>query len=384
MGKKIEAIDGLFDGSDYCIENGCTCHVTWKKDGEKSIQQNTLLLYGVVVLKAELTFDNGIDIEKQVELDFLNMKGETLNVRIPFRDITNGNYRNYFGIEFRTAVGQRINALIIDSILSQQKRAKRSKIFLQTGYRDGMFLHAGGAIGADGVMVEPPGRCSNYFFPDSDSPGKSETVKKFLDLAPRSVTLPLLAIAFLSPLNEAFRRAGYEPSFLIMLLGVTGSMKSTLAALALNFFGENWNNKNLPHSFKDTANALEKSLFQLADVLTVIDDLHPAGSRLEAAKMAATFQAVSRSVGDRIGRQRMNPDSSLRQSYAPRGNVIITGEDFPNIGQSGTARNIVIELKKGDVDITTLSEVQAHTVHLAETMRGYIQWLLDTTNFPKC
>lgn len=388
MGKKTETLDDRFNGTDYTLDNGCLHLVVKKKVDDKIVQYFVKLLNGVFVLKVEITHDNGLDIEKSVEMVFLEMNGKRIDARVPFKDILNGNYLIPYGIDCRPVVGPRNKSLIADSILAQAAYTPRVTIYQQTGWRkiggQWAFLHAGGAIGADGVTVELQGRNTQYVFPDSESTGRWDTVKRFLDVAPRSITLPLLAMVFLGPLNETFRRAGYEPSFLLMLLGVTGSMKSTLAALALNFFGENWNNKNLPHSFKDTANALEKSLFLTADVLAVIDDLHPAGSRLEAARMAATFQAVSRSVGDRTGRQRMNADSSLRRSYAPRGNVIITGEDFPDIGQSGTARNIVIELKKGDVDTKTLSEVQANTVHLAEVMRDFIKWLLPRYNrFPE-
>ena len=380
MEKQTETFGSRFDGTDYAINNGCLNLVVKKKVDEKFLQFNVRLLNGWFRLEVEITHDNGADIEKSVEMTFLEMGGKKIAARVPVKDILNNNYLLPYSIDCRPVVGPRNKSLIVDSILAQAAQTPRVTIYQQTGWRKiggkYAFLNAGGAIGANGITVELSGRNVNYFFTDSDSPGRYKTVKKFLDAAPRTITIPLLAFAFLSPLCEVFRRARIEPSFILMLLGVTGSMKSTLAALALNFFGEAWNNKNLPHSFKDTANALEKSLFLLADVLTVIDDLHPAGSKIEAARMAATFQAVSRSVGDRTGRQRMNADASLRQSYVPRSNVIITGEDFPDIGQSGTARNIIIELKKGDVDIPVLTDIQSHTAHLAESMRDFIKWLL--------
>lgn len=92
--------------------------------------------------------------------------------------------------------------------------------------------------------------------------------------------------------------------------------------------------------------------------------------------MAATAQAIARSWGDRVGRNRMNADTSLRRGYPARGNMLCTGEDAPYIGQSGAARNFVIELKTGDIRLEALSQVQAHTRHLAECMRCSIEWLL--------
>ncbi len=95
----------------------------------------------------------------------------------------------------------------------------------------------------------------------------------------------------------------------------------------MNFFGETWSNKSLPFSLRDTANAIERGLFQAADVLAVVDDYHPAGSKPEASRMAALLQSIARAVGDRTGRQRMNPDSTQRRSYIPRGNVLVTDYD---------------------------------------------------------
>ncbi len=55
------------------------------------------------------------------------------------------------------------------------------------------------------------------------------------------------------------------------LYGRTGSMKSTLARLILSHF-DNFNNTDLPMSFRDTANSIVRKAFLLKDTLTVIDD----------------------------------------------------------------------------------------------------------------
>lgn len=124
-----------------------------------------------------------------------------------------------------------------------------------------------------------------------------------------------------------------EPSFVLYLLGITGAMKSTLAALLLSFFG-NFDNKSLPSSFKDTVNSLEKQGF----LLKVADGdrrLSPhqqqAGSYEDAGDGAGCGENVRRQDGQR-------PDEcgrTLRGSYVPRGNAIITGEDLPDIGNRG-------------------------------------------------
>lgn len=215
------------------------------------------------------------------------------------KDLNSGNFLNDFGVDARPSVGNKVKALITDSILAQADYAPRKTVYQQTGWRkiDGKwaFLHGGGAIGADNIAVELSGRCQQYILPNTVTPERWITLFQFLEVAPKSVVYPLIAFVFLSPLNEAFRQCGCEPSFIMWLQGVTGTKKSTLAAAAMNFYGESWNNKSLPHSFKDSGNFLEKSGFLLADVLTVVDDYYPATSRTEAAKMATTAQTIARS-----------------------------------------------------------------------------------------
>lgn len=100
--------------------------------------------------------------------------------------------------------------------------------------------------------------------------------------------------------------------------------------------------------------------------------------------MQATAQAVARMYGDRTGRGRMNADATLRQSYIPRGNAIITGEDLPDIGQSGIARNIIINMEKDSVDKSILTALQNNYELLSGCMSEYIKWLIpQADSLPK-
>lgn len=95
--------------------------------------------------------------------------------------------------------------------------------------------------------------------------------------------------------------------------------------------------------------------------------------------MDGIAQELFRAWGDRADRARMRADLSMRQSHPPRGMGIITGEDLPSTGQSGTARTFLVEVKPGDVPANkTLSHAQllAREGVLAEAMRGYIDWLI--------
>ena len=193
--------------------------------------------------------------------------------------------------------------------------------------------------------------------------------------APKEICWPLLAFTFLSPLNEFLHQGDCEPKFVTLLLGRTGTRKSTLAALFLSFFGR-FTASDLPLSFRDTANSIVYNLFTLKDVLTCIDDFHPCGKKQER-DLTKTAQDILRSYGDRVGRGKLSANSTPMPSRRPQGNAIITAEFSPEVGESGFARSFALELKDGDVDLSNLSllQRQAQEGLFRRCMYAYTQWL---------
>ena len=129
-------------------------------------------------------------------------------------------------------------------------------------------------------------------------------------------------------------------------------------------------------SFRDTSNSIIQNAFALKDVLTCIDDFHPCG-RDDERKLTSTMQALVRAYGDRTGRGRLRKDSSAMESRPPLGNAIITSEFPPDIGESGTARYFLLELKDGDVNLDILSSFQQYAEQgvFRRAMFGYTEWI---------
>ncbi len=259
----------------------------------------------------------------------------------------------------------------------------RQTVYTHTGWRKiggkWVYLHAGGAIGTNDVVVDvsAEGYLTRYTLPQdaSDKLTAAQMALKVLDVADYRIMVPVFALVHLVPLCEALRQSGREPAFVLWLAGVTQSMKSSLAAVALSFFGD-FTALNLPACFKDTANSIERKGFLLKDSLIVVDDFHPSATRAEAQEMNKKAQMILRGYGDRVGRGRLWADGSLRKSFPPRGMCLTTGEDLPDVGQSGTSRYLAVGIQKGDIDTSILSELQANTGLLSGHMRSYIEWLI--------
>lgn len=375
----------FWDGENFQVKT---------KDGSKYL--------GNFYLKVnkEIVKDNGITTEKFYELEPITQGAKLAPRMVSSKNINNLNFlTDFWGLILRPAIMYNIDKLYLDSLRAQYGNIPCMTIYSHTGWKkiDGrwVFLHAGGAVECDKseksenekientenigakneIYVELEQKLSQYCL---DTPPEMEfnleVIYKLFDLSNSTIIYPLIGFIFLTPLNEFLRQKGVEPSFVLYLLGETGCKKSTIAALFMSFFGD-FNNKGLPSSFKDTANSLEKQGALLKDVVTVIDDFHPTASSKEANLMNATAQKLVRMYGDRTGKSRLCSNCDFKAAYIPKGNAMCTGEDLPDIGQSGLGRLFIVELENNSIDLEILSFLQKNTDNLTYFMRKYIEWL---------
>jgi hypothetical protein len=252
------------------------------------------------------------------------------------------------------------------------------RIFTHTGWRvvDGnhVFLTASGAVGAQGYEVEMRDRMGQYSLPtDLAAQEPVEAMKaslRFMEdgFGKHEIMATLWASMYLSPLTEIL-----DPAFTLWLHGHSGSFKSVLSALALCHFGK-FTYLTLPTSWEYTANRLGREMFILKDLPLVIDDWAPGATVAAQREMEAKVAVVVRAQGNRIGRGRLNADSSPKESYTPRGLVITSGEQLPG-GESNIARLFVLDLEPGDVDKTALDVAQGESDLYRYAMANYIAWL---------
>lgn len=120
-------------------------------------------------------------------------------------------------------------------------------------------------------------------------------------------------------------------------------------------------------------------LFFVYAILTCIDDFHPSNGH-DASDMNAKMQTILRAYGNRVGRGRLNSKSEAMKDYFPQGNAIITGEFSPDVGESGTARYLCLDLKQGDVNNDELTKFQRLAADgvFSSVMFHYTEWLKET------
>ena len=370
-------LNDLIFPAPYAVKDGCLGYMKSEKGGEPYFIK---LCNFVPFIASQLIVDDGAETKVRVEIGSFDFRGRALQtITVPDEKFNSLDWvRNNWGYEFNLETGQTVKDRIRYFLQSTAEHAEKKKVYAATGWKciNGRWEFLMPGDEQHTVCLE--GRCGVYGFVRDNNP--DATIKSLslpYAVAPRRVMLPLAAFAFLSPLNSFLKKAQYEPKTILMLCGKTGSKKSTLAALVCSFFGR-FSTTELPLSFRDTANSIIRQSFALKDVLTVIDDYHPSTGK-DAAQMNASAQMIFRAYGNRVGRGRLNANSEPMTDRYPQGNAIITAEFLPDVGESGTARFITLELGRDDVNNEDLSYYQQLAADgvLSACMYQYTEWLKE-------
>ena len=261
------------------------------------------------------------------------------------------------------------------------RSVERQTVYAHLGWRtiegQEVYLHAGGALGAIGVVgglstdLDTVGLGLFDLPPPPEGEAMTCAVRaslSLLDLGPLRLTAMLLATVARAPLAPA--------DFAVYFAGPSGVFKSEIAALVQQHWGAGLDARHLPGSWTSTGNSLEALAFAAKDAVLVVDDFAPGGAAQDVQRLHRDAARLLRAQGNNAGRQRMRPDGTLRPMRPPRGLIVCTGEDLPT-GQSIRARCLIGEVGKGDVDATHLTRCQADAAAglYAQTMAAFLQWL---------
>ena len=355
------------------------------KNGNR-YEETTKIANHTPLLKEQRIIDNGIKISEELVFNVLRNYHRGADTVITLKDVLSQTPNIKFGAACRIFLSRGAKAKYSEAMQIQCENAPVTMLYQHTGYAvvDGerIFLNGGYSVTKEGLVdaynVGLIGQLENYCFVKESSPNRFETLLTLLPaVAPGPLVYAGLRLCFLTPLNAMLRDCGIEPQFILYFTGKTGSRKTTLAKLFLNFFGRFDNGTAPPASFRDTVNAVEKKFALTDSTLVLLDDRIPSTTPKIKAQMENMEQAVARQIGDRSGRARMNADGTLKATYRPKCNLIVTAEEsFSNVGESAIARSISVELKPSDVNLSALTEVQQKADHLNQCMSEYIRYII--------
>lgn len=265
-----------------------------------------------------------------------------------------------------------------------QKLSAHRTVYTHTGMRmvDGRpcYLSGGGAIGADGVDVSLENNLKYYTMQTSaDAREGAQALMRLMLFVPEHVILPLLAQAFLAPVYSVMESMEEPPSYVIYLVGRSGSFKSTLVGYVESMFGHFYMRRHTA-TFQDSAASIRDKVFFAKDSLFVVDDYNPETSAARRANMDAVAQAVITSIADRAERGTMTAERRLRSERPARCTCIMTGEVLPELNSGRILRLYIIDVAKHEIaqrvqELNVFREAALEGKYRA-VMRHYIEGLL--------
>lgn len=363
-------------GHAYFVERGRLCLEVYDRQG---MPQTRPLSNFTAKIQEEVTRDDGgAKPSKEFKIIGNLDNGRPLPPALvtadKFDSITSW-VKKEWGAAASIAPGRSLAPHLVNGIQAFSQGFKRRTVFAHSGWRKiggaWHYLHGGGAIGpGEPVEVDLGQNLGNYALPAPGGLEAAQASLRFLDVAAWEIAAPLLACCYLAPFADLLKI-----DFSLWIYGPTGSLKSTLAALALCHFGE-FSRLTLPGSWFSTVNSLERLCFTLKDSLAVIDDFCPAASAKDFTRMAEKAGRLIYQAGNRSGRGRLAPDLTARPNYYPRGLILSTGEVLlPGQRQSATARYLGVELdpKKTPIDKARLTAAQAEAGLYAGAMAAYLE-----------
>jgi hypothetical protein len=355
--------------------------LVWDKPTQNGSVPTTLTNF-TARIKADISEDDGAEVERGFEIEAM-LSGRLHTFTVPARQFPGmGWVAEHLGAGAIVYPGFGIKDHARTAIQKLSGEISAWRVYAHTGWRkiadEWLYLHAGGAVGKGAgdegseAWVELSGTLRERELPRVSPDGEQlwEAVQAslaLLEVAPGGISYPLLAAAYRAPLGES--------DFTIHVSGPTGEGKSEFSSLLQQHYGAKLDARSLL-SWESTENAIEGQAFALKDQLLILDDFAPTGTSYDIQRWHKKADRVLRAKGNRSGRQRMRPDTTLRPEKPPRALIISTGEDVPR-GQPLRARTMVLELSPGDLHWERLTGCQsaAGSGLYAIAMSGYIRWL---------
>lgn len=355
----------------YFWKNGCTYWNKPTKDGSVPTQLANFTCQ--IVDEVELSDGTESTLQFSIKVD---LHGSSRTVLVPSSEFA-GLAWVMRDLGARAIVSPGISAKdhLRAAIQHQSEGVKRRVQHTHTGWArmEGkeIFLH-GGLPASTGHSVALAGNLAKFILPDP--PSSQDLARAFvawqrlLSLGPESTYVVMALLPFRAILGDV--------DFGVFLTGPSGAFKSELASLAQRFFGKELDSRSFIANWSSTENMLEELAHLAKDVLLVIDDFAPNGSKNHIDRLHAKAERVLRAQGNLSGRGRMMKDGSLRTIRPPRGLIVSTGEDLPR-GMSLRARLVVLEITRGEIDPKQLSACQSDAAEglYASLARDYIEWL---------
>src|SRR5260221_3956382 len=245
------------DLGPYRVENGRICIEEISREG--GVWTIPLCNFTAQV-EEELVLDSGADTTRLFIVRGALASGESLpTARVPVSRFAGMTWiTEQWGFGAIVNAGLSVRDQLREAIQRLSPSPRRRRVFTHTGWHEvqgeWIYLTSSGAVGRDGYEVDLGLDLTRYSLPRlaQDPVEAMHHSLSLLEIAPLSVTVPLLAAVYRAPLASAL-----PLDFSLWLEGFTGSFKATTAWLFLSQFGA-FSSTCPAGSWLSTVNQLER------------------------------------------------------------------------------------------------------------------------------
>lgn len=276
--------------------------------------------------------------------------------------------------------------------LTDPDAVARVRRFTRTGWADvdGETVYLAPGAAPDGVEVLLPGR-AGYALPagvDADRIQEAQAgLTALLQAMPPHVSTLVVSFLLLAPMARRVRQtsaaAGWENErFALMLVGPTGSLKTSFTQAAMCLYGEAFSRDETLLRWGEgaTTNALMQHATTAHDAAIFIDNYKP-----NTGGGARSWVNLVHTMVEGGEKERLTKGAELRPARTVSAWPIFTGEDVPDADAAALARTIVVDVPPArTLENEALTEAQSAASALPTLLRAYTLWLASEDGAAVC
>ena len=194
---------------------------------------------------------------------------------------------------------------------------------------------------------------------------------KMLNVAPYSLTIPLLAVALLSLVHSRMVDGGTFFKGVCCIVAPTQSFKTTLASLFFDFA----NGREADINFEATIAAIVRTIGNSQDSTVIVDDYKPGAAKAENNELVRKLSTVIRMCSDDSGGIQKAGTKNATVSNTAHSLVVVTSEHIQLQVQSTLARLLILEMNRRDVDIGKLTDLQEQHQLYRNFVQDFVRYI---------